>query len=95
MEREEFLGVIHRLVACSGAVATVESSQLQPLVARAADILEKYQEQPTLLDKHLADAVRMFSAPCIVFTSPERGGLEGLSAKSVVVWRGFLKARML
>jgi hypothetical protein len=49
--------VIHQLVACSGAATTATPDQLQPRVARATEILEKYQEQPTLLDRHLAEAV--------------------------------------
>jgi hypothetical protein len=55
-EKAEFMAVIQGLVN-SAAAGVGDTSALSPAVARAAEILEKYQEQPTLLDRHLAEAV--------------------------------------
>ena len=52
-ERDEFLATIHRVIESSASTTDDRAA----LVKRAAEILEKYQEQPTLLDRHLADAV--------------------------------------
>jgi hypothetical protein len=53
VEREEFLATIHRVIAADPA------DDRAALVKRITEILEKYQEQPSLLDRHLSDAVRV------------------------------------
>ena len=54
VEYDEFLAGIHRLIGSECATPDERAS----MVAALSDILGKYQEQPTLLDRHLSDAVR-------------------------------------
>ena len=42
----------------SQAVASRDARALEPLVKRMAEIVDKYQEQPQLLDPHLEAAVQ-------------------------------------
>ena len=51
LERELFFSLVSKAVACHDVAV------LDPLIKQMCDIVDKYQEQPHLLDPHLENAV--------------------------------------